>query len=81
MTVTESRVGDHGAPDTMDLDEARKRLTEFDERKAQISELSFFGGLSYREMAAVLGILEATIERKLRLGKAWLARELAQSDT
>ena len=41
-------------------------------------ELHFFGGLSYEETAEALGISPATVDRELRLAKAWLRVELAR---
>lgn len=56
------------------LDEALSRLEQFDERKARIIELKFFGGMTEDEAAEALGISERTLRRELRLAKAWLAR-------
>jgi len=58
------------------LDEAIQRLSALDERKARAVELHFFGGLTYEETAAALGVSAATVDRELRLAKAWLYREL-----
>jgi RNA polymerase sigma factor (TIGR02999 family) len=58
------------------IDEALTRLAEFDPRKSEILELRFFGGLSNEEVAEALGISRATVQRDLRLAKAWLHREL-----
>lgn len=58
------------------IDEALTRLAEFDRRKSDILELRFFGGLSNEEVAEALGISRATVQRDLRLAKAWLNREL-----
>lgn len=63
--------------DLLDLDEALQRLGEYDQRKAQVIELLFFGGLTYDECAEVLHISAATLYRELRMAKAWLYRELA----
>ena len=62
--------------DIIALDESLKSLAEFDERKSQIIELHFFGGLTYDEMAEALSISPATVHRELRLAKAWLNHEL-----
>jgi len=37
----------------------------------------FFGGLTYEETAAALGISEATVHRDLKMAKAWLHRDLS----
>jgi RNA polymerase sigma factor (TIGR02999 family) len=58
------------------LDEALSRLAEVDQRKSDIVELHFFGGLSNDDVAEALGISRATVQRELRLAKAWLAHEL-----
>lgn len=58
------------------VDEALTKLAEFDQRKAELLELRFFGGLSNEEVAEALGVSRATVQRELRLAKAWLSREL-----
>lgn len=66
------------ADDTLlGLDEALRRLAEVDARKAEALELHYFGGLTYDELAAALDVSPATVQRDLRMGKAWLKRELA----
>jgi len=66
---------DHGI---LELDEALRRLAAQDQRKSELIELLFFGGLTYDEAAAALKISPATVHRELTLAKAWLHRELSQ---
>lgn len=66
---------DHGI---VELDEALQRLAAQDQRKSELIELLFFGGLTYDEAAAALKISPATVHRELTLAKAWLLRELSQ---
>jgi len=61
----------------VELDEALSRLAALDQRKADVIELLFFGGLTYDEVAAALHISPATVHRELRMAKAWLHKELA----
>ncbi len=63
-------------PDLVALDEAIDRLSTFDERKARVIELHYFGGLTYDETGTALGVSAATVDRELRLAKAWLYQEL-----
>ena len=66
------------APDFLVLDEALTKLAGFDERKSRAIELKFFGGMTTEEIAEVLGISVATVGRELRLGQAWLRREMSR---
>lgn len=65
--------------DVVALDEALDRLAALDERKARVVELHYFGGLNYEETAAAAGISPATVDRDLRMAKAWLRCELERS--
>jgi RNA polymerase sigma factor (TIGR02999 family) len=68
-----------GNLDLLDLHDALERLDAFDARKSAIVELYFFGGLSYDETAEAMGVAAATVDRELRLAKAWLKVELGQA--
>lgn len=63
----------------LDLDRALERLAARDPRKSEIVELLFFGGLTYDETAAAVGISPATLHRELTMAKAWLYKELGTS--
>jgi RNA polymerase sigma-70 factor (ECF subfamily) len=60
------------------VDEALKALAKVDQRKSQIVELRFFGGLSIEETAEVLKVSSRTVKRDWTLAKAWLLREMAR---
>jgi RNA polymerase sigma-70 factor (ECF subfamily) len=64
------------ASELIALDEALQRLSAIDERKAQVVELKYFGGLSVKEIAEVLHVSQITVERDWNMAKAWLLREL-----
>jgi RNA polymerase sigma factor (TIGR02999 family) len=64
--------------DLLALDEALKTLAEIDERKSQIVELRFFGGLSVEETAEVIKVAPITVMREWNKAKAWLYRELSR---
>jgi RNA polymerase sigma factor (TIGR02999 family) len=72
-------VGPEAPAAVVELDEALQRLAEHDERKSNVVELLFFGGMTYEETAAALHTSTATVHRELRMAKAWLHRELTQS--
>jgi len=59
------------------LDRALEELAGRDERAASVVELHHFGGLTYEEVAEVLGVSAATVKRDLRLARAWLRREMS----
>lgn len=58
------------------LDVALTRLTNFGERKAQIVEMKFFGGLKTEEIAEVLQISPKTVNRDWKFARSWLLRAL-----
>jgi RNA polymerase sigma factor (TIGR02999 family) len=64
------------AADVVALDEALNELAAFDQRKSQIVELRFFGGLSIEEAAEVLSVSPGTVMRDWTLAKAWLRRAM-----
>jgi RNA polymerase sigma factor (TIGR02999 family) len=63
-------------PDLVEVDEALKALAAVDERKSQVVELRFFGGLTAEESGEVLGVSRDTITNDWKLAKVWLAREI-----
>jgi len=62
--------------DIIALDDALQALSAIDDRKNQVVELRFFGGLTVEETAEVLGVSPETVKRDWKLAKAWLRREL-----
>ena len=76
LTLQEDRVGDAKEIDIVELDDALERLAKIDERKCDGLVLHFFGGMTYEETAEALNVSAATVDRDLRLAKAWLANEL-----
>jgi RNA polymerase sigma factor (TIGR02999 family) len=67
--------------DLVALDDALNALGEVDQRKSQVVELRFFGGLSVEETAEVLRVSEETVKRDWRLAKLWLLREMSGEKT
>jgi len=65
--------------DVIALDDALTALAAIDERKSQVVELRFFGGLGIEETAEVLKVSPETVKRDWKLAKAWLRRELRNS--
>jgi RNA polymerase sigma factor (TIGR02999 family) len=59
------------------LDDALDELARFDERKARVTELHYFGGLTQEEIAAVCDIHVNTVARDLRFSVAWLRSKLS----
>lgn len=60
------------------LDEAMTLLAAKDPRASQVVELRYFGGLTIKETAAVLGVSPATVEVDWDFAKTWLLREMRQ---
>jgi RNA polymerase sigma factor (TIGR02999 family) len=58
------------------LDDALNELAEIDPREAKVVELRFFGGLSEKETAEVVGVTDRTVRQDWNHAKAWLTDEL-----
>jgi len=65
--------------DLVALDDALKDLAAFAPRQSQAIELSFFGGLTFDEIALALAVSPATVKRDIKTAKIWLLRELKRS--
>lgn len=58
--------------EVVELDEALRKLAELDPLRAELVSLRFFGGLSQREAAAILGLPITTADRHWAFARAWL---------
>ena len=74
-------VSSERASELVALDDALTTLDRVDERKSKVVELRYFGGLSVEETAAVLSVSVDTVTRDWRRAKAFLRRELSQTQT
>jgi RNA polymerase sigma factor (TIGR02999 family) len=62
----------------LDLELALKKLERESPDRAQVVLLSYFGGLTHPEIAEVLGLSRATVERRWSYARIWLRRELSE---
>jgi RNA polymerase sigma factor (TIGR02999 family) len=70
-----------GEIDVLEIDDALQRLAANNPRLAEIVELHYFGGLTYQELSETLKISEATVDRDLRLAKAWILKNIRPQRT
>jgi RNA polymerase sigma factor (TIGR02999 family) len=61
------------------LDDALNDLYQTDERQAKIVDMKFFGGLSAPEVAEVMGLSRATVDREWAIARAWLHRQMRRT--
>lgn len=66
--------------DVLEINEALERLALRDPRTAKAVELHYFAGLTYSETAQTLGVSEATVHRDMRLAKAWILKQIRQTN-
>jgi RNA polymerase sigma-70 factor, ECF subfamily len=62
--------------DVVELDIALEKLARVEPRGAQVVDLRIFAGLTVPEVADVLEVSRATVEREWAAARAWLRREL-----
>src|SRR5689334_11582875 len=65
--------------DLLALHDVLNNLEQLDPDQARIVELRFFGGLTIKETAEVMGTSHATIEREWKLARAYLKKELTKT--
>lgn len=58
--------------DIVAIDTVLEELGRLDERKARAVELHYFAGLEHRDVARVLGVSTATVDRDLRFARSWI---------
>ena len=79
--VTFDEALQHGparAGELLAIDAALDKLAELSPRQAMVVECRFFAGMDATEIAQVLDISEATVQRDWRAAKAWLSSTLRQ---
>ncbi len=82
VTFVTEQIGSLREPlEISELDDALTRLGEIDAELVQVVELKYFGGLTNEEVAAVQGTSASTVKRSWRTARAWLLKELSQSET
>ncbi len=69
-------ISDERAADLIVLDDALKSLAAIDERKSQVVELRFFGGMTIEETAEFLSVSFNTVVRDWEMARAWLYRNI-----
>lgn len=62
--------------DILMLEQALTKLGHIDDRKLTIIECRFFIGLTYEEIAEILGTSATTVQREWRFARSWLKTEM-----
>jgi RNA polymerase sigma factor (TIGR02999 family) len=60
----------------LELDDALQALSQLDSRKGRMIELHYFGGLQYDEIAETMAVSITTVQREVKIARAWLMNEL-----
>lgn len=68
--------GGGGQLDVLAVDEALLKMAKHHPRCTQVVELRFFGDLEFQEIAQVMDLSLATVERDWRFARAWLQDKL-----
>lgn len=76
MTLDEAICVDPNSfEDVLIVDDLLTKLAVFDARAGRVLELSLFGGLSQSDIAEIEVISLSTVERELRVAKAWVNQQ------
>lgn len=63
--------------DLIALDRALDELAAMDPRQSRVVEMRFFGGIGMAEIAEILDVSRATVDRDFRFARTWLYRRVA----
>ena len=78
VTLDDTHLAVDAEPDALlELDDAMRRLADFEPRLARVVECRFFGGLTEPETAEALGITVRTVQRDWVKARVLLRRALA----
>lgn len=81
LEAIDEQSADNADPmDWIDLDEALQKLAEVSPRQHQVVMLRFFSGRTEAEVAELLEISQATVERDWAMARAWLYRAMRQKN-
>lgn len=64
----------------IDLDAALEELEKLDAEQARMVEMRYIVGCSVEETAEALGVSKSSVDRKVRMGRAWLYQRLGGVD-
>lgn len=70
--VSEPAIFDQDPAEVLAIHEALGRLESFDERKAQLVTLRYFGGLTIDECAVALDVSRRTVINEWKITRTWL---------
>ena len=71
-------LGEMRHPELLAVDDALKDLADIDPRQSRVVELRFFIGLTMEQIAEVLGVSLATVNREWKTARMWLLRALGE---
>lgn len=81
VTLNDENVpGSSRSADIVALDDALARLATRDPKLAKLVELRYFGGLTTKETAEMLGVSVSTVEREWVAARAWLFRAMSEEE-
>lgn len=66
---------EYQAEELIQIDQALNKLTDYDERLAQIVELRFFGEMNFEDIAEVMNLSPRTVYRDWDVARGWLYKE------
>jgi len=71
---------DAGSAQMLDLDRALKELAELDAEQAEMFEMRFLLGCTSDETAELFGVSKSSVERRVRMARAWLYQRLTEGN-
>ncbi|MFN7922429.1 MAG: sigma-70 family RNA polymerase sigma factor [Bryobacteraceae bacterium] len=77
LSFDEIQIGsDADFAELLEIDDLLEKLAAKDARAARVVEFKYFGGLTFGEIAEILGVSERTAKRDWQIARAWLFTEM-----
>ncbi|MGI9626999.1 MAG: ECF-type sigma factor [Longimicrobiales bacterium] len=81
LNAVQEFLGEREAEEVLALDQALDRLKDMSPRAATVVQHRFFGGLTLKQTAEILGLSSKTVMRDWESARAWLLREVSAQMT
>lgn len=79
IALPDNKMSDSMGREVLAVNDALKKMEQFNKRGVQVVNYHFFGGMTWKEISEVMGISPVTVRRSWYAARLWLRRELQKT--